>query len=367
MPKTIRVLVVDDSAFMRRVISDILTADPQIEVAGYARDGLEAIERARQLRPDVITMDVKMPRMDGLTALGAIMKERPVPVVMVGAQTREGAGSILRSLEIGAVDFIAKPAGLLTSEAERMKEQLAIKIKTAVTARLLGNILNPERSLSTPPAQSQRGSGPHPGKMPSRLVVIGASTGGPRALQEVIPRLPGDLKAAVAVVQHMPAGFTRSLAERLDSLSALHVKEAEPGEVLEEGKAILAPGGWHMAIEPGRSVSLNQAPPVWGVRPSVDVTMRTAARVFGPLTVGVILTGMGHDGSEGMEAIKQARGTTIAEHESTCIVYGMPKTVIEEGNADRIVPLPKIAEAIAAILTDESDIKHEPFSASFRL
>ncbi|MCC6444588.1 MAG: chemotaxis response regulator protein-glutamate methylesterase [Armatimonadetes bacterium] len=351
MPRLIRVLIADDSAFMRRIITDILAEDPQIEVAAVARDGQEALEKARETRPDVITLDIEMPRMDGIAALSAIMKERPVPVVMISTLTREGTEATLRCLELGAVDFIPKPTGLLSPEAARMKEQLVIKIKTAAVARLLASLNAPKPAAPAPsPPRSVPAPRPSVGKGHMRLVVIGTSTGGPRALQEVIPRLPGDLKAAVAVVQHMPAGFTRSLADRLNSLSSLYVKEAEAGDALEPGKALLAPGGWHMAVESGQAVSLNQDPPLWGVRPSVDVTLKSAAAVFGRRAVGVILTGMGRDGADGMAAVRQCGGVTIAEHESTCVVYGMPKTVIEAGTAGHIVPLPKIVEAIVEAL-----------------
>jgi len=338
------VLVVDDSALMRKVISDMLNEDPEIEVVGTARDGYDAIKKIMELKPDVVTLDLEMPRLDGLNTLGYIMSETPLPVIMLSSYTREGAEATLKALDYGAFDFVPKPSGPISLDIRKVKEELIKKIKAAYKADLSRlKFLLPREGKRV-----KRVEKPAPTKV-KIAVAIGSSTGGPRALQEVIPKLPSDIKAGILIVQHMPPGFTKSLAERLDSLSSISVKEAVEGDLLKEGLALIAPGDYHMIVSRSGydvKIGLNQDPPVWGVRPSVDVMMLSVAEIFRGKTVGVILTGMGRDGARGMRKIKEYGGITIAEDKSTCVVFGMPKAAIDEGAADIVVPVNRIAEEI---------------------
>jgi two-component system chemotaxis response regulator CheB len=341
----IKVLIVDDSAFMRKVLSDLFAAEPDFEVVDVARNGRDAIDRIKRLRPDVVTMDVEMPVLDGISALEIIMKEVPTRVVMVSSLTREGADATIRALEKGAVDFVAKTAGPISS-IDFIKNEILTKCRAAARAnvRLLAK---PAAPPPPPPADYKP-----PIFVPSvneQLVAIGTSTGGPRALQEVLTRLPGNLPCPLVIVQHMPPGFTRSLAERLNTLSALTVKEAQSGDVLTPGLAVIAPGDYHLTLDRDGAktvVKLNQEPPIGGHRPSVNPMMESVARIYGPRAIGVIMTGMGHDGSHGMKAIKARQGYTIAEDGSTTVVNGMPKSAIELGVVDKVVPLPGIAGEI---------------------
>ncbi len=346
MSKPIRVLVVDDSAFIRHAVSKHLTEDPQIEVIDQARDGLDALQKIKELRPDVVTLDVEMPRLDGLATLERLMKEQPTPVIMVSSLTTEGAESTLRALHLGAIDFVAKPAMSVT--VGRVMEELIAKVKAAAGSRVpLRRLAERKRFPASPTPSRLSPPGRH-----DTLLVVGSSTGGPRALYEVIPALPADLPAAVIVVQHMPPGFTRSLANRLDQASPLQVKEAGEEDSLLKGQVLVAPGGHHLLVEHGGKIALDDGPTVNGVRPSVDVTMECVAGLYGPRVVGVILTGMGHDGTDGAIAIKERGGRIISEDESTCVVYGMPKSVAESGATDLVVPLPQVAaETVRMILS----------------
>ncbi len=349
--KSIRVLVVDDSAFMRYVISKELSADPSLQVVGMAHDGIDALQKIAQLKPDVVTMDLEMPRMDGLTALERIMREEPVPVILLSTWSQEGAAVTIRALELGAADFVPKPSAFQATSSDAVWHQLVAKVKGAgsLDGRRLGTkprgIPQRPREIGAPavqPLASLRSKS----SRAEKVVVVGTSTGGPRALFEVVPRLPADLPAAVLLVQHMPPGFTRSLAHRLNDVSPLQVREACEGDVVETGLALLAPGDFHMTVRRGGRIALEKTPPVHGVRPSVDVTMEAAASVFGASTTGVILTGMGNDGTSGAIAIRRAGGLVMAEDESTCVVYGMPRSVREAGAANRVVRLEGMAEAI---------------------
>ncbi|NPV25942.1 MAG: chemotaxis response regulator protein-glutamate methylesterase [Firmicutes bacterium] len=346
----IRVLVVDDSAFMRKVISDLINADPQLEVVGTARNGEEALAKIGQLQPDVVTMDVEMPVMDGLTALDKIMRSQPLPVIMLSSVTQSGPAATMKALEKGAIDFIAKPSGPISLDINQVQNELILKIKTSKQARLTkssGRILS-QRSFNIKPPVSVCEP------QLNRLVLIGTSTGGPRALNEVIPALPANFPAGVLIVQHMPPGFTRSLAERLDNLSAIHVKEAVDGDEVRAGVAYIAPGDYHMVLTAnGRTgdrhlfIHLTQDPPIAGHRPSVDVMISSAAEVFWGPVVAVILTGMGQDGTQGVKKLKsRGQSKVIAEDQSTCVVYGMPKAAIESGCVDKVVPLPLVADEI---------------------
>jgi len=347
-----RVLVVDDSAFMRYVISKELSADPTIKVVGMARDGVDAMQKIELLQPDVVTMDLEMPRMDGLTALERIMAEMPVPVILLSSLTQEGAAVTIRGLELGAVDFVPKPSAVEASVAEEVWRQLITKVKGAgaLDRRRLGARLRVQATLRRVEQPPKPQPVQRAGARAERVVVIGTSTGGPRALFEVVPRLPGELQAAVLLVQHMPPGFTRSLAARLNDVSRLSVREAAEGDLVQNGVALLAPGDYHMVVRRGGRVALERTPPVHGVRPAVDITMEAAASVYGPACVGVVLTGMGVDGTSGALAIRRAGGVVMAEDESTCVVYGMPRSVYEAGAASRVVRLEAMADAIVEAL-----------------
>jgi len=353
----IRVLVVDDSAFMRKMITDIVNSSPELEVIAKARDGRDAMNKVKELHPDVVTMDIEMPEMDGLTALQNIMREAPVPVIMLSSLTREGADQTLRALQLGAVDFIAKPSGQISLDIEQVSDDIIKKIVAVAGSRRKIMNLN---SIQAVPISDKRTVVKRIGvdRILNKLVLIGTSTGGPKALYQVIPRLPASINAAVLVVQHMPPGFTRSLAERLDSLSEIKVKEAEQGEKIVPGCVYIAPGDYHMALavqgrEKGMKelyISLEQSPPRGGLRPAVDVLLESAAEKFWSHMVCVIMTGMGHDGAVGVKKLKARGASIIAEDASTCIVYGMPKAAVETGMVDRIVPLPGISEEVLKML-----------------
>jgi two-component system chemotaxis response regulator CheB len=351
--RPIRVLVIDDSAFMRKVISDLIQSDPALTVIGTARDGLDGVQKFAALQPDVITLDIEMPNLDGYGTLKEIMARRPTPVVMVSSLTREGAEATVRALALGAVDFVAKPSGSISLNMHVTRDELVTKVKAAAGAtpryrRVLGELpaLRREPKVERPVPHHEAGI------LPRQLVVIGCSTGGPGALHQIIPKLPCDLPAAVLVVQHMPAGFTRSLAGRLDEISAIPVREAQEGDRVATGQVLVAPGGYHMLVAPDGTIRLNQDPPMHGVRPAVDKTLEAVVPLWTHRMVGVILTGMGYDGAKGMVALKKQGGRTIAEDASTCVVYGMPKVVVEMGAADQVLPVHEIAEAIVKLVRE---------------
>jgi len=344
----IKVLVVDDSAFMRYSLGQSLNEMPEIKVIGSARDGLEALELIPQLQPDVVTLDVEMPRLDGLSTLRQIMTNFPRPVIMLSSLTKEGTVETIQALTFGAVDFVAKPAA--QTGIRSLIPEIAGKIVRASQARVYPVTPRAQR-VSTPAASLAAQAGLDAKKIrPVRknepIVMIGTSTGGPRALNEVVPALPADLAAGVIIVQHMPAGFTRSLAERLNLISKIKVKEGEPGDQPMVGQALLAPGGFHMVLDENDKFTLNQKPAVHGVRPSVDVTLLSLVQRYGKSVISVILTGMGSDGTNGATLVHSMGGHVIAEHESTCVVWGMPRSVYEAGASDEILPLPEIAGAI---------------------
>ena len=345
----VRVLVVDDSAFMRRVISEAINAESDLELAGVAVNGLDALVKVEQLQPDVVTLDVEMPEMDGLTALRHLMARYPRPVVMVSSLTQAGAVTTVRALTIGAVDFVAKPSGAISLDFHRVREELIQKVRVAARAQV-GPPLKLATRLPAPPGHPVRrlAAGGECGF--ERLVVIGASTGGPRALSVLVPGLPSDGRTAYLIIQHMPAGFTRSLAERLDGLTELDVREASHADQLSAGQVLVAPGDHHLRLSATGAVQLDQGPRVHGVRPSVDVALHSVAQTFGPRTVAAVLTGMGQDGAAGAAAVRQAGGWVLAEDESSCVVWGMPRAVIEQGGADRVVPLDAMAAAVAQAL-----------------
>lgn len=343
----IRVLVVDDSAFMRKLITEIINAQPDLEVAGYARNGEDALKKLQRLQVDVVTLDVEMPVMDGLETLKRIMSEKPLPVVMLSSRTRKGSETTIQALSLGAVDFVSKPSGSATPELGSIADELVNKIRCAAVAQLplkkKAPALTPKRPVPALP--------PVPVGAASRVVVIGSSTGGPKALEEVFAHIPENLPAGVIVVQHMPKGFTRSFAERLNSLFPFPVKEAEEGDLVESGRVLIAPGDYHLVITPERRVALNQEDRVMFLRPSIDVTMESLPAVYGKNIIGVILTGMGRDGAKGMALIKQAGGITIAQDKATSTIYSMPKAVADEGNADYILPLDRIGSVITELVS----------------
>ncbi|NOX36913.1 MAG: chemotaxis response regulator protein-glutamate methylesterase [Calditrichaeota bacterium] len=342
---SIRLLIVDDSAFMRKAISMILEEEADIEVVGTAKDGLEAIEKVKRLRPDVVTLDIEMPRMDGLTALRRIMQEHPVPVIMISSLTYEGARETIQALELGAIDFIPKQFSFVSIGQVEIKEQLIQKIRAAAQSRF--RLLR--RRISRPAASSGRRI--HFPRLPSvKIIVIGISTGGPLSLQKVIPRLPAEFSVPIAIVQHMPPNFTRLLAERLDNLSALRVVEAQDNMPIAPGTVYVAPGGWHLCIRKrlnGTTCCLSQEPKNLLFRPSADVLFESASRVFGKDVLAIVMTGMGKDGLKGAQIIKAAGGKVIAQDEETSVVYGMPRVVVEAGLADAVLPLEKIPEALS--------------------
>ncbi len=339
---TIRVLVVDDSAFMRFTISKHLNDAAGIQVVASAHDGEEALGLIQRFQPDVVTLDVEMPRMDGLTTLRQIMASAPRPVVMLSSLTGEGARETVQALTLGAVDFVTKPAS--RANVAGVMEEVIAKVRAAARVKV-GRLSRP-MTLSTEPAPPQTVKTTRELRNTDRVVFIGSSTGGPRALQTVMQGLAGNLNAAVVIVQHMPVGFTRSLAERLDGISGFHVREARPGDALEAGLALLAPGGFHLQFDANVRATLNQNPPVQGVRPAIDVTLTSLVPYYRGRLVTAILTGMGHDGTQGATLVHQAGGHVIAEDESTCVVWGMPRSVAEAGVADEIAPLPEVARAI---------------------
>jgi two-component system, chemotaxis family, protein-glutamate methylesterase/glutaminase len=345
----IRVLIVDDSAFMRKLLTDQFAGQSDFTVIDIARNGKDAIDKVKKLKPDLVTMDVEMPGMDGLQALEKIMQDTPVPVVMISSLTHAGAESTIRALQLGAVDFITKTAGSVSSISGIQSEMLE-KCRAAVKA----NVVQLKKRLIPSQQDSKALLSSLANAIDEKIVAIGTSTGGPRALQEVLTRLPGSLPSGIVIVQHMPPGFTRSLAERLNSLSALTVKEAENNDVVRHGLVLIAPGNFHMILERQQNktiVKLNQNPPIGGLRPAVDPMMESVANIYKQKAVGVILTGMGRDGSIGISAIKKYHGITIAEDQSTAVVYGMPKAAVELGVIDHIVPLQAVADQIVKSVT----------------
>ncbi len=345
--RPLRVLIVDDSAFMRRAIERLLTVHPGITIVGQAADGMEAVQKALQLRPDVITMDVEMPRMDGVSAVTEIMQTVPTPIVMVSTLTHEGTTTAIRALEAGAVECVGKPSGL-SADLVNVGEKLFEAVQRASQARLVRRrpaAANPAPSVVRLPERPVMPSSRQPAKY---AVIIGSSTGGPPALTQVVPHLPADLNAAVVVVQHMPPGFTGALARRLDGLSPLPVAEAREGDLLVPGRVLIAPGDYHLIIGNDRRVRLDHGPTVHGVRPSVDVTLFSAAEAFGGALSVAILTGMGRDGADGAARVEAAGGQIFAQDEATSVVYGMPRVTVERTKSARQLPIERIAAALAA-------------------
>jgi two-component system chemotaxis response regulator CheB len=348
----VRVLVVDDSAFFRRRLTDIFNSDPHIQVIGVAADGKEAIEQVAALHPDVITMDIEMPVMDGITAVRKIMQTHPTPILMLSSQTTDGAKATLDALEAGATDFLPKRMEDISQDREVAKRQLCARIRL-ISARGLKSsapaksLLKPAPIIQPPPHYVPRRKGSY------RIVVIGTSTGGPVALQEVLTKLPGNFPLPLLLVQHMPGTFTPAFAERLNKLCAITVKEAADGDQLKPGVAYLAPGGRQMLLEGKGGLSILrivESEPSQTYKPSVDVTFGSAAKLFGAEVLAVVLTGMGADGREGARMLKRSGATVWAQDEASSVIYGMPAAIAEAGLADKIVALkdvgPNLVDAV---------------------
>jgi two-component system chemotaxis response regulator CheB len=341
------VLVVDDSAFMRRMASQIIERSGEFSVAGTARNGFDALKQIHSLEPDIVTLDVDMPELDGLSALGYIMSETPRPVVMLSAGTTStGHEATFRALELGAVDFVLKPSGAISLDLERITDRLLGALRAAAVANPAGLKMLPRRAADGAVVVPD-------GVRATSAVVIASSTGGPRALAAVMPQLSRDLPAAVLIVQHMPAGFTKSMAKRLDVVCPLCVDEAEHGEPVLNGRVYVAPGGRHMTVvsgPDGPTIALDDAAPVWGVRPAADLLFRSAASVFGRSTVAVVLTGMGRDGADGARAIRDAGGLALVQDRETATIFGMPQAALATAGADRVAPLGEIGSGIVELI-----------------
>ncbi len=340
----IKVLVVDDSALIRSLLSEIIRADPQLQLVGAASDAFVARDLIKKHAPDVITLDVEMPRMDGLTFLDKLMRGRPTPVVMISSLTEQGSESTLRALELGAIDFVCKPRLGISEGMQAYAAEIRAKLKVAAGARLFKRAAaaRPATMETLMPATTIIGT--------EKLIAIGASTGGTEAIKDVLLGLPAD-SPGVVITQHMPAGFTRSFAERLNRLSRLTVSEAQDGDRILPGHALIAPGGMHLLVTRSGAnyvARLSEAPPVNGHRPAVDLMFHSAARCAGRNLIAALLTGMGRDGAQGLLAIRQSGGYTLAQDEASCVVYGMPREAAAIGAAEEVLALAAIAPALIA-------------------
>lgn len=351
--KKIRVMVVDDSALMRKLISEILMKDPELEVATTAMDGLFALKKIPQVLPDVITLDLDMPRMDGLTTLRYIVQDYGIPVVLVSSLATAGGALTLEGLSLGAVDFVTKPQDAISVHIHEVAQELIQKVKTAsgvTVAKVVATAPLP------PPAGLPPKTKPVPRLAPLRKVVaIGVSTGGPNAISSILPSLPAEFDAPILIVQHMPEGFTKMFADRLNQICKIRVEEAKDGSQLAAGTALIAPGNRHLKVarlRAGAVAVLSASPPVNGHRPSADVLFDSVSREFGADTIGVIMTGMGEDGARGLGRIKSCGGPTLAQDEESCVVYGMPRVAVEMGHVREIVTLQAIPARLTALVKE---------------
>jgi two-component system chemotaxis response regulator CheB len=338
----IKILIVDDSAFMRKSLEIILKDETDFEIVGKASNGLEAVELNNKLRPDIITLDIEMPVMDGLTALKKIMEQRPTSVIMVSSLTSEGAEATIKALSLGAVDFIPKGMSFVNMDIVKIKSDLIKKIKQIAIKSRFGSFHDKKKKIVRHKIFNQ------PNGKIFKAVSIGISTGGPLSLKEVIPNLSGNLRTPVFIVQHMPPKFTFSLAKRLDEASRVRVKEAENDEEVQNGVVYIAPGGKHMTVINNGElrIKISDSPANTIFKPSVDVTLSSLVDAYGDKLISTIMTGMGHDGTEGVKKLKKIGGYSIAQDEATSVIYGMPKSIVDNGIADAILPLKEIPEFI---------------------
>ena len=350
MTNRVRVLVVDDSALMRKLIPQILERDPSIEVVGTAMDGSFGLRKLEELRPDVITMDLDMPRVDGMEMLRQIARKSRVPVIVVSSLSTVGASLTFKALALGAFDFVTKPRSAMHADLEEIAADLVSKVKVAAQVGLK----RPDASFPEVTKRVKKQL-PRNRKHAEKIIAIGISTGGPNALQYVLAQVPATLPASIVVVQHMPEGFTELFARRLDDCCAMEVKEAQNGDILYAGRVLIAPGNKHLKVRRttlGDVATLSDEPKCNGHRPSADILFRSVAG-FGSDAIGVIMTGMGEDGADALGEIKNAGGITLAQDERSCVVFGMPKTAIERGNVMRVVPLDSIAGALISLCGEE--------------
>jgi two-component system chemotaxis response regulator CheB len=353
--KKFRVLIVDDSAFMRKVLETIFNADDQLTVAGHAKDGREAVALAESLKPDVITMDINMPHVDGLQATAQIMTTNPRPIVIVSSESREGAASTLKALELGAIEFVAKPSSGIDLDMQSVKEDLLRKVRMAAkvrvvrtASRLATTVQKSNGAAQIAPSVAPRSVPPSSGldqRFP--VVVLAASTGGPATVMRLAPGFTREFPAAVILVQHMPASFTTQYAAQLAEFTGIRVKEAEPNESLQPGTLYICPGGQHLRVTPSGRIQLDGSTGrINGYLPNIDATMESVAAFAGALSIGAILTGMGNDGASGAKAIKAAGGLVLAQDEATCVIFGMPAEAIKVGAVDQVLGIDDIYPAI---------------------
>jgi two-component system chemotaxis response regulator CheB len=369
--KRIRVLIVDDSAFMCKVLQSIISADPQLEVVGTARDGREGVAMAEQLRPDAMTMDIRMPHLDGLQATEVIMSTNPRPIVIVSSESRDGAEITLKALELGAIDFVSKPSSGIDLDMNSVRDELCRKlrmaanvrvVRTATRSALVQEVRKDKAAVAVAGAPSAAGSNAGPirtsstapspasaeikvnGRFP--VVVIAASTGGPATLMQFVPAFAHNFMGAAVLIQHMPGTFTPKFAQQLAEIARIKVKEAEQGELLRPGNFYVCPGSHHLRVTPTGRVTLDDGPRIAGYRPCADLAMETVASFAGPMSVGVVLTGMGTDGVRGAGAIRNAGGFVVAQDEATSVIFGMNAEAIRAGAVDQVLPLDAIYPAI---------------------
>ncbi len=352
----VKVLIVDDSALIRQLLKDIFSSDAGIEVVGAAHDPFMARDMIKQLNPDVLTLDVEMPKMDGITFLSNLMRLRPMPVVMVSSLTEKGADITLEALELGAVDFVSKPKVDVAHALQEYSEEIIAKVKMAARARVRSPAVTPSKGVATKHSADVilgKDEGPRKFKTTDKIIAIGASTGGTEAIKEVLRRLPADAPGVV-ITQHIPEQFSRPFAERMNRSSAMEVCEASDGQQILPGHVYIAPGSHHLVVERSGAryiCRLNDGPPVNRHRPAVDVMFRSVAQYVGPNAIGILLTGMGADGAEGLKEIQANGGPTIAQDEATSVVWGMPGEAVKLNAADTVLALEKIAGKILSLLS----------------
>jgi two-component system chemotaxis response regulator CheB len=353
--KKIRVLVVDDSTFMRKVLESIYNSDEQMQVVGSAKDGREAVSMAESLKPDVISMDINMPHVDGLQATAEIMTTNPKPIVIVSSESKEGAASTLRALELGAIEFVSKPSSGIDLDMQSVKEELLRKVRMAAKVRVVRTATRLASTIQNAGGSGKPTATPKPRPRPTGaasdqrfpVIVLVASTGGPATVMRIAPGFTRDFPAAVILVQHMPAAFTSQYASQLAEFTEIRVKEAESNESLAPGTLYICPGGQHLRVTSSGRMQLDAtAGRINGYLPNMDVTMESVAAYAGPLSIAAVLTGMGNDGTTGARAIKSAGGLVLAQNEATCVIFGMPAEIIKAGIADQVLGVDDIYQAI---------------------